>query len=90
MKTIDFERAIDALAVQGLEIDEVKMKADSGGQVRQVNGHTDTLDIIWDDLGRAFTTPKNQETEEFIEFGSGRAAEGRRLKRDAGFDLKFD
>lgn len=90
MKTKDFEKAIEALCVQGLEIDEVKTKDESGGCVLQVNGHTDTLTVVWDELGRAFTTPKDQETEEFIEFGSGKAIEGRRLKRDADFDLKFE
>lgn len=84
-----FEKAIEALCVQGLEIDEVKMKADSGGHVRQVNGHTDTLLVVWDELGRAFTTPKNRGTEEFVDLGSGKATFGKRLKRDNKFDLKF-
>lgn len=90
MKTEDFEKAIDALCVQGLKIDEVKMKTDSGGHVHQVNGHTDTLKVVWDGYGRAFTMTNDQEIEEFIELGSGKAVNGRRLKRDAEFDLKFE
>jgi hypothetical protein len=90
MRIKDFEKAIDALCVQGLVIDEVKMKADGGGHVRQVNGHTATLIVVWDELGRGFTTPQEQKNEEFIEIGSGKAVTGRRLKRDTEFDLKFD
>ena len=36
MRVKDFEIAIDALSVDGLEIDEFKMAANSGGHVRQV------------------------------------------------------
>ena len=39
MRVAEFEKAIIALGVDGLEIDEFKMVANSGGQVRQVNGH---------------------------------------------------
>lgn len=90
MKTIDFEKAIDALCVDGLEIDEFKLAANSGGQVRQVNGHTKALTLVWDESGRAFSTHIDQESESFIELGSGKAITGRRLKRDIPFDLKFD
>ena len=90
MKTADFEKAIDALGVQGLEIDEFKMAANSGGQVNLVYGHTSALTIIWDESGRAFSTSLYQETESFIEFDSGKALSGRRIKRDTSFDLKFE
>jgi len=90
MRTGDFEKAIETLCVHGLEIDEIKMKANGGGQVWQVNGHTDTLTVVWDDSGRAYSTPKDQAVETFIKMGSGKAVEGRRLKRDAEFDLKFE
>jgi hypothetical protein len=90
MKTKDFEMAIDALCVQDVVIDEMKMKANSGGHIRQVNGHTTKLNVVWDEMGRAFTTPRHQESEEFIEMDSGKAVAGFRLERDSDFDLKFD
>lgn len=89
MKVQDFENAIVALCVNGLEIDEFKMAANSGGQVRQVNGHTKELILLWDESGRAFSTPVDQESETFIEFDSGKAISGRRLKRDKSFDLNL-
>lgn len=90
MRVAEFEKAIIALGVDGLEIDEFKMAANSGGQVRQANGHTKELTLLWDESGRAFSTPINQKSESFIEFGSGKAISGRRLKRDTSFDLKFE
>lgn len=90
MKTSDFEKAIESLCVQGLEIDEVKMKTNSGGHVHQVNGHTNKLKVVWDGSGRAFTMANDQECEGFIELGTGKAVNGYRLKRDAEFDLKFE
>ena len=90
MRVAEFEKAIIALCVDGLEIDEFKMTANSGGQVRQANGHTKELTLLWDESGRAFSTPIDQESESFIEFGSGKAISGRRLKRDKSFDLKFE
>lgn len=90
MRIKDFEKGIGTLCVQGLVIDEMKMKANSGGHVRQVNGHTVSLLVIWDELGRAFTTAQEQKSEEFIEIGSGKAVTGRRLKRAPEFDLKFE
>lgn len=90
MRVKDFESAIEALSVEGLEIDEFKIAANSGGHVRQVNGHTKELTLLWDESGRAFSTPIDQESENFIEFGSGKVISGRKLKRDTSFDLKFE
>ena len=90
MRVAEFEKAINALGVDGLEIDEFKMVANSGGQVRQVNGHTKALTLLWDKDGIAFSTSVHQRSESFIEFGSGKAISGRRLKRDTRFDLKFE
>ncbi len=90
MKVQDFENAINALCVKELVIDEMKMKAEGGGHVIQANGHTDTQTIVWDESGRAFATPNQQENEEFIEFGSGKTVRRRRLKRDEVYDLKFE
>lgn len=90
MKINDFEKAIEALCVDGLVIDEMKMKANGGGHVNQANGHTDALTIVWDESGRAFTTSNQEEKEEFIGFNSGKTVIGRRLKRDTVYDLKFE
>ena len=90
MRVAEFEKALMALGVDGLEIDEVKMVANSGGQVRQVNGHTMALTLLWDKDGKAFSTSIHQKSESFIEFGSGKTVLGRRLKRDTRFDLKFE
>ena len=90
MRVKDFESAIEALSVEGLKIDEFKMSANSGGHVHQVNGHTKELTLLWDESGRAFSTPIDQESENFIEFGSGKVISGRKLKRDTSFDLKFE
>ena len=90
MRVAEFEKTIMALGVDGLGIDEFKMAADGGGQVRQVNGHTKALTLLWDESGRAFSTPIDQVSEQFIELGSGKAISGRRLRRDTTFDLKFE
>lgn len=90
MRVAEYEKAIIALGVDGLEIDEFKMVANSGGQVRQVNGHTKALTLLWDKYGTAFSTSIHQKSESFIEFGSGKTVLGRRLKRDTRFDLKFE
>ena len=90
MKVRDFEKAIEALCVDRLVIDEMKMKADSGGEVCQVNGHRDALGLLWDSNGRAYSYSTMDETEEFIESGSGRSVLGKRLQRDTAYDLKFE
>ena len=90
MKETEFKNAIIALGVDGLEIDEFKMTPNSDDQVRQANGHTKELTLLWDEFGRAFSTPINQKSESFVEFGSGKVVPGRRLKRDTSLDLKFD
>ena len=89
MSVAEFEKAIIALGVDGLGIDEFKMATDGGGQVRYVNGHTKDLILIWDESGRAFSTSIYKERESFIEFDSGKAVT-RRLKRDTRFDLKLE
>ena len=85
MRVQDFEQAIEALNCN-IEIDEMKIRH---GQVRQVNGHTSGLKVVWDELGRAFSMPFDQDAEEFIDVDSGSIVNGRRLERDSNFDLKF-
>ena len=57
MKVKDFERAIDALGTD-VTIDEMKL---CHSDVRQVNAHTDSLLIVWDECGKAFSANKNGE-----------------------------
>jgi len=85
MRVSDFENAIVALNCN-VELDEVKLR---GGHVRQAFGHTDCLKVVWDELGRAFSMPSSQESEEFI-IDTGQNVYGRRLQRDPEFDLKFE
>lgn len=89
MKAMDFENAILALGVEGLVIDEMKMACNSGGHVRQVNGHKDTTTVVWDASGKAFTSSSKTDYESFVDFQSGSAVIGRRLKRATELDLKF-
>lgn len=86
MRVHDFERAIAALNCN-VEIDEMKLH---GGHVHQVFGHTDSLKVVWDELGRAFTMPVGQEMERFVDLDSRQIINGRRLQRDPDFDLKFE
>ncbi len=86
MRVSDFEKAIAALNCN-VEIDEMKLR---GGHVHLVFGHTDSLKVVWDELGRAFTMPVIQEMERFVDLDSRKIVNGRRLQRDPDFDLKFE
>lgn len=89
MKTAEFEKAILALG-SDIVIDEVKLRH-SG--VRQVNGHTDKLLVVWDEYGRGFSAEKNRETEVFLtdnDDGHITSAKGVAIARDTSFDLNFD
>lgn len=82
----DFEQAIEALNCN-IDIDEMRIRKSN---VFQVTGHTESLKVVWDELGRAFSMPVGQDTEIFICLDSNRLLSGRRLQRDPDFDLKFD
>lgn len=86
MRVSDFERAIEALKYD-IEIDEIKLR---GGHVHQVIGHDAGLNVIWDELGRAFTMSVGQELERFVDLDSRQIVNGRRLQRDPEIDLKFE
>lgn len=86
MKIQDFEKAIEALNC-AIDIDEFKMK---GREVRRCIANTEQMRLEWDEFGRAFTVPSNQEPEEFIDSITGLVVTGRRLIRCVDFDLKFD
>lgn len=89
MKIKEFEKAIDALCA-GVTIDEMKLKHSN---VRQVNAHTDSQLIVWDEYGRAFSAGKESEREMFLadgEDGNIIGMSGIAVERDKSFDLKFD
>lgn len=89
MKTADFEKAILALG-DDIVIDEMKLRHSN---VRQVNGHTDKLLIVWDEYGRGFSTGKSKKGEIFFTEGDNgkvTSVKGIPLERDTLFDLKFE
>lgn len=89
MKVEDFERAIDALSAD-ITIDEMKLRH---SDVRQVNAHTDSQLVVWDEYGRAFSASKKSEREMFLADGEGGnlvGMSGRAVERDKSFDLKFE
>ena len=89
MKVTDFERAIDALGTD-VTIDEMKL---CHSDVRQVNAHTDSLLIVWDECGKAFSANKNGEYWMFLTEGDDGNIVGRSgipVSRDESFDLKFE
>lgn len=55
MRTAEFEKAILDLG-GGIVIDEMKL---AHSDVRQVNGHTENMYIIWDEHGRGFSASKS-------------------------------
>ena len=57
MKVKDFERAIDALSAD-ITIDEMKLRY---SDVRQVNAHTNTQLIVWDEHGRALNSSNHDQ-----------------------------
>lgn len=86
MKTTDFEKAIDALGVQNLEV--TKFSYTVNGQVSAVYGQLgESTFVMWDANGRGFTITLNYELEgvrpprypEYLDY-----------QRDNGFDLTFD
>lgn len=88
MKTKDFEKAIDALDVQNLEILEMKLPVGSGGHVGGVYARIGELTYLkWDTHGRGFTFEIDPDVEgctvvshpEYLDY-----------RRDADFDLKFE
>lgn len=86
MRTIDFEKAITALGVQGLEVTKYSYQLNGG--VAAVYARMGELTyLMWDALGRGFVFEINPDVEgcnvvsypEYLDY-----------HRDADFDLKFD
>ena len=86
MKIKDFEKAIEALGVNGLEIS--KFSLDINGGVAAVYGRMgESTFLMWDHNGRGFSVTLNFDLEgvepprypQYLDYD-----------RDADFDLKFD
>jgi putative 3-mercaptopyruvate sulfurtransferase len=89
MRTAEFEKAILDLGGD-IVIDEMKL---AHSDVRQVNGHTGSLFIIWDEHGRGFSANKTGSKQIFFtEDEDGIPVEmcGVPVNRDSTFDLKFE
>ena len=88
MRVADFEKAIGALGVQGLEITEMRMSAIRGGQVNSVYGRLGDLTFVWwDSNGRGFRFDINPHEEGCYVVSSPEFLEYRRAEE---FDLKFE
>ena len=85
MKTKDFEKAIEALGVQGLEI--LKFSYQVNGGVAAVYARMGELTYLkWDAHGRGFTFDFNPDQECCVVVHPEYLC----YSRDADFDLKFD
>lgn len=86
MKTRDFEKAIEALGVNGLEI--TKFSYDINGGVAAVYGCMgESTFLMWDRIGRGFSIALDYDLEG-VE--PPRHPEYLNYDRDADFDLRFD
>ena len=86
MKIADFERAIDALGVQGLKI--LEMKTPNGADVRECYAKMGGLVWLkWDESGRGFRFDQEEGIEGCI---SSDHAAYLDYRRDKDFDLKFE
>ena len=86
MNNKDFERAIDALGVQGLEVTKYSYGID--GQVVAVYGRMGQLTyLMWDVSGRGFRFEINPNLEGCIYVSHPEYLD---YRRDAGFDLRFE
>ena len=87
MKIEDFEKAIDALACEVVK-DEVRLRK---GQVHEFLAHKGHTLILWDSIGRAFSTriytlEDGDEPGSDVHDGVLRSC----YERDVVYDLKFD
>ena len=85
----EFEKAISDLGGD-IVIDEMKLRH---SDVRQVNAHTASMLIIWDEYGRGFSASKDGKQDIFLtddDDGKFVAKQGVAINRDSTFDLKFE
>lgn len=86
MKTKDFEKAIEALGVQELEI--IKFSYELNGGVAAVYAKMGALTWLkWDGLGRGFSFEQSADMEGCI---SSSNVDYLDYRRDADFDLRFE
>lgn len=86
MKTKDFEKAIEALGVQDLEILEYSYQLNGG--VAAVYAKMGELTwIMWDAMGRGFRFDQPEDMEDCISSSNVRYLD---YRRDADFDLRFE
>lgn len=85
MRTRDFERAIDALGVQGLGVK--KFSYGINGQVVAVYARMGLLTFLkWDMSGRGFRFDLNEHEEDCVNDGYPEYLD---YQRDKDFDLTF-
>jgi len=88
MKIKDFEQAIAALGVDGLEITKIVLSTTIAGQVNGVYGQRGDLTFLWwDEHGRGFRFDVNPNVEGCTVVSSPEYLDYRRATE---FDLKFD
>lgn len=86
MRTVDFEKAIEAMECEVLRI---SYKASSGGAVIAAYGQKrgQLTYLMWDETGRAFVYDQADDAENCVsEYNLGSLP----YERDARFDLKFE
>ena len=86
MTTNDFEKAIEALGVQELEV--IRFSYGINGQVVAVYGRMgETVWLKWDDSGRGFRFDQPEDMEGCISTSHVHYLD---YRRDQAFDLKFE
>ena len=86
MSTKDFEKAIDALGVQGLEI--VRFSYQINGGISSAYGKTGDLTWLkWDAVGRGFRFDQPRDMEGCISSANVMYLD---YRRDVCLDLKFE
>lgn len=88
MTSVDFEKAIDALGVQGLKITNMVMSTVTGSTVNGVYGRIGMLTFLWWDAnGRGFRFDINPNLEGCTDISHPEYLDYRRAEE---FDLKFE
>lgn len=86
MRIKDFEKAIEALGVSGLEI--IRFSNDINGGVDAAYGRMGELTFLkWDHMGRGFRFDIDEDMEGFVSVQYPQYLD---YRRDADFDLRFD
>ena len=83
MRIHDFERAIEALAI---EIEEMVVMP--GGNVKATYGHTQTQYVKWDEFGRGFSAEIPEDRKGHYDLDPRHEVD--EWTRAEEFDLKFE